>query len=91
MFGDQNLFCRQSDFERVGGYDQRLPIMEDLDLIMRLHAEGPSLDTDREAPRTHASASGNGPPSGELGRKQASWQICLCGTCRMHTRLVVHE
>lgn len=42
MFGDQNLFCRKSDFVRQGGYDETLPIMEDLDLLMRLHYAGPS-------------------------------------------------
>ena len=41
MFGDQNLFCRRSDFKRVGGYNSEIPIMEDLDLLMRLHKEGP--------------------------------------------------
>lgn len=40
MFGDQSLFCRQSDFKRVGGFDTRLPIMEDTDLCVRLHRRG---------------------------------------------------
>lgn len=48
MFGDQNLFCRKSDFQRVGGYDPHLPIMEDLDLLMRLHYAGPEIE-DRHA------------------------------------------
>lgn len=43
MFGDQNLFCRKSDFLRADGFDEALPIMEDLDLVMRLHMKGPSL------------------------------------------------
>lgn len=42
MFGDQNLFCRRNDFERVGGFSSSLPIMEDLDLLLRLHYAGPS-------------------------------------------------
>ncbi|KAL4856264.1 putative mycofactocin biosynthesis glycosyltransferase MftF [Chlorella vulgaris] len=32
LFGDQTLFCRAADFRNVGGYDGRLPIMEDADL-----------------------------------------------------------
>ena len=41
LFGDQTLFCRAADFARVGGYDGALPIMEDADLCIRLHAAGP--------------------------------------------------
>ncbi len=40
LFGDQTLFCRAADFRRVGGYDGWLPLMEDLDLIIRLHMAG---------------------------------------------------
>lgn len=40
MFGDQNLFCRREDFERVGGYDDSLCIMEDVDLCLRMHHNG---------------------------------------------------
>lgn len=50
MFGDQNIFCRKSDFLRADGFDEALPIMEDLDLVMRLHMAGPSTqqgDTQR--------------------------------------------
>lgn len=42
MFGDQTLFCRAADFRAVGGYDPELPIMEDVDLCIRLHEAGPS-------------------------------------------------
>jgi hypothetical protein len=70
MFGDQNLFCRASDFERLGGFDQRLPIMEDLDLIMRMHAAGPSLaDSDEHrmsmSPSPQTGSSTRGISSGE--------------------------
>ncbi|BDA48667.1 probable glucosyl-3-phosphoglycerate synthase at N-terminal half [Coccomyxa sp. Obi] len=41
LFGDQTLFCRASDFHRVGGFDGSLPIMEDADLCIRLHEAGP--------------------------------------------------
>lgn len=36
LFGDQAMFCRRRDFERSGGFDRRLPIMEDADLCDRL-------------------------------------------------------
>ncbi|MEA5390421.1 TIGR04283 family arsenosugar biosynthesis glycosyltransferase [Cyanobium gracile UHCC 0139] len=36
LFGDQAMFCRRSDFVRCGGFDERLPIMEDADLCERL-------------------------------------------------------
>ncbi len=41
LFGDQTLFCRASDFQRVGGFDGSLPIMEDADLGIRMHEAGP--------------------------------------------------
>ena len=40
LFGDQTMFCRAADFRRVGGFDGRLPIMEDADLCIRLHMAG---------------------------------------------------
>ena len=36
LFGDQVMFCRRRDFERSGGFDDSLPIMEDADLCERL-------------------------------------------------------
>lgn len=36
LFGDQAIFCRRSQFEAVGGYDNSLPIMEEADLLIRL-------------------------------------------------------
>ena len=41
LFGDQTLYCRAADFRRVGGYDNKLPIMEDADLCLRMHMLGP--------------------------------------------------
>ena len=55
LFGDQNLFCRKSDFLKVGGFDESLPIMEDLDLVMRLHQAGPSLGPERQSKGQNAS------------------------------------
>jgi glycosyltransferase involved in cell wall biosynthesis len=40
MFGDQSLFVRAEDFWRIGGFNNKLPIMEDADLCLRLHQEG---------------------------------------------------
>ena len=42
LFGDQSIFCRAADFERVGGYRGELPLMEDLSLVMDLHRAGPA-------------------------------------------------
>ncbi|CAL8463467.1 g3001 [Coccomyxa elongata] len=41
LFGDQTLFCRAAEFHRVNGFDGNLPIMEDVDLCIRLHEAGP--------------------------------------------------
>ena len=35
LFGDQSLFCRAVDFRHVGGFDESLPIMEDVQLCIR--------------------------------------------------------
>lgn len=42
LFGDQTLFCRAAGFEAVSGFNERLPIMEDADLCLRMHMAGPS-------------------------------------------------
>lgn len=36
LFGDQVIFCRRTDFWKVGGFDTNLPIMEDADLCLKL-------------------------------------------------------
>lgn len=38
-YGDQALFVRREVFERLGGYTD-VPLMEDVDLVRRLHCEG---------------------------------------------------
>lgn len=40
LFGDQVMFCRKSDFIKVGGFNYDLPIMEDADLCLRLNQLG---------------------------------------------------
>lgn len=41
LFGDQAMFARTDAFERVGGFDASVPIMEDADMCLKLHAAGP--------------------------------------------------
>jgi hypothetical protein len=38
LFGDQALFARAAAFHAVGGFDANVPIMEDADLCLKLHA-----------------------------------------------------
>jgi rSAM/selenodomain-associated transferase 2 len=40
LFGDQVMFCRRAQFWECGGFDERLPIMEDGDLCLRLVQKG---------------------------------------------------
>ncbi len=44
-YGDQGLFVRRSEFERIGGY-RDIPIMEDVDLAKRLRARGRMVTLD---------------------------------------------
>lgn len=37
LFGDQAMFCRKADFDALGGFNEKLPIMEDADLCLRMH------------------------------------------------------
>lgn len=39
-YGDQALFMKRADFERVGGFAE-LPLMEDVDLVRRCRRDGP--------------------------------------------------
>ncbi|KAI7839606.1 hypothetical protein COHA_006673 [Chlorella ohadii] len=79
LFGDQTLFCRAADFRkaadipsvqmRVGGYDSRLPIMEDADLCLRLHMAGPASQPGRRGRIVQI----NSPPNCTSGRRLVSW------------------
>jgi glycosyltransferase involved in cell wall biosynthesis len=40
LFGDHAMFFRRADFLAAGGCDTTLPIMEDVDLCLRLHRFG---------------------------------------------------
>jgi len=47
LFGDQVIFCRRSDFWDCGGFDVKLPIMEDADLCLKLLKYGKIYLVDR--------------------------------------------
>jgi hypothetical protein len=34
------MFCRASEFRQVGGFDESLPIMEDVQLCIDMHMAG---------------------------------------------------
>lgn len=40
LFGDQVIFCRRTEFWECGGYDEKLPIMEEADLCKKLVKKG---------------------------------------------------
>lgn len=40
LFGDQVMFCRKTDFMKIGGFNHDLPIMEDADLCLRINKLG---------------------------------------------------
>ena len=39
LFGDQAMACRATDFAAVGGFGERLPVMEDADLCVRMNRD----------------------------------------------------
>lgn len=40
LFGDQVMFCKKEDFQKIGGFDSNLPIMEDADICIRINKIG---------------------------------------------------
>lgn len=40
LFGDHAMFFRRADFDRVGGFDPRMLVMEEADLCVRMAAHG---------------------------------------------------
>ena len=42
-YGDQGIFVRRSTFEAIGGY-REIAIMEDVEIVRRLHAAGPLVE-----------------------------------------------
>ncbi|MEM8966989.1 MAG: TIGR04283 family arsenosugar biosynthesis glycosyltransferase [Bacteroidota bacterium] len=40
LFGDQAMFCRQTDFFHCGGFNDNLPIMEEADLCIKMNRVG---------------------------------------------------
>jgi rSAM/selenodomain-associated transferase 2 len=40
IFGDQVMFCRKLDFERVHGFNENYPVLEDVELCLRMNKLG---------------------------------------------------
>jgi rSAM/selenodomain-associated transferase 2 len=40
IFGDQVMFCRRYDFEKIGGFNENYPILEDAELCLRMNRLG---------------------------------------------------
>ncbi|MEM6606740.1 MAG: TIGR04283 family arsenosugar biosynthesis glycosyltransferase [Pseudomonadota bacterium] len=40
LFGDQVMFCRRSDYLRVGGFDPTMEILEEADLCLKMNSIG---------------------------------------------------
>jgi rSAM/selenodomain-associated transferase 2 len=40
LFGDQVMFCRRTDFLHCGGFDQKMPIMEEADICLKMNRLG---------------------------------------------------
>lgn len=80
-FGPQVIFCRRRDFADVGGFDRTLPIMEDIDLVMRLHYRGvPS--------RAGGAQAGGAPGEGAGGKGRVRGeepQRRQCVECSVHS------
>lgn len=74
LFGDQTLFCRAADFKAVGGFRDDLPIMEDVDLSIRMHEAGsgtqPTKGQKRKTGRTFMVMN---PVNYTSGRRLSNW------------------
>ena len=40
LFGDQVMFCRKTDFDRISGFSMEMPIMEDVNMCIRINKLG---------------------------------------------------
>ena len=40
IFGDQVMFCRKADFDRINGFDENYTVLEDAELCLRLNLLG---------------------------------------------------
>eukprot|EP01024_Parvocaulis_polyphysoides_P049218 TRINITY_DN4749_c0_g2_i2.p3 TRINITY_DN4749_c0_g2~~TRINITY_DN4749_c0_g2_i2.p3 ORF type:complete len:137 (+),score=14.04 TRINITY_DN4749_c0_g2_i2:54-464(+) len=40
LFGDQLMFTRKKEFMEAGGFDEKLALMEEADLCVRMHNQG---------------------------------------------------
>lgn len=67
VFGDQSIFVRREDFKQVGGYDEKLAIMEDADLCLRMHKSGAKTGRRRRIVQSQLPARTSGRRIVELG------------------------
>ena len=79
LFGDHAMFFRRADFLAAGGCDTGLPIMEDVDLCVRLHRFGRTRLVNRVVITSDRRVAAWGPVRANLIylRVSASWAIGL--------------
>lgn len=76
LFGDQAIFCRSDAFAAAGGFDEGVPIMEDADLCLKLHAAGRACRPVGAPGRFFAP-----PPPWRLPRGQPRGRLVLVNRC----------
>jgi len=79
LFGDHAMFFRRADFLAAGGCDTTLPIMEDVDLCIRLHRFGRTRMVNRVVITSDRRIAAWGPVRANLVylRVSVSWAIGL--------------
>ena len=79
LFGDHAMFFRRADFLAAGGCDTTLPIMEDMDLCIRLHRFGRTRMVNRVVMTSDRRVAAWGPLRANLIylRVSVSWAIGL--------------
>ena len=79
LFGDHAMFFRRADFLAAGGCDTSLPIMEDVDLCVRLHRFGRTRMVNRVVITSDRRVAAWGPVRANLIylRVSASWAVGL--------------
>ena len=79
LFGDHAMFFRRADFLAAGGCDTSLPIMEDVDLCVRLHRFGRTRMVNRVVMTSDRRVAAWGPLRANLIylRVSASWAVGL--------------
>ena len=79
LFGDHAMFFRRADFLAAGGCDTALPIMEDVDLCVRLHRFGRTRMVNRVVITSDRRIAAWGPVRANLIylRVSVSWAVGL--------------